>query len=190
MRRQSRHSRLQKIPTGCDCDCSQVEGAGLSWLHTGSAYTETCRWAPQGWGSVNGSRSSVCWSKMSRRLHSNCTSKEASAALVATWQNSDTAEMSLCGACQSLGNRDLEKGDSRLFNEECNCCVYVSAYQLITSNKVKYILKGLTQVLWKVLWSSGTVIVFCKWAVWGNIQSVLVTQWFTQIKKNTQELWI
>ena len=45
------------------------------------------------------------------------------------------------------GLRDLEKGDSRLFNEECNCCVYVSAYQLITSNKVKYILKGLTQVL-------------------------------------------
>lgn len=65
MRRQSRHSRLQKIPTGCDCDCSQVEGAGLSWLHTGSTYTEAVSGEPlRGWGSVNGSRSSVCWSKM------------------------------------------------------------------------------------------------------------------------------
>lgn len=65
--------------------------------------TEMCRWAPQGWGSVNGSRSSVSWSKMPKRLNSSCTSKGASAALVATCHNSDTAEMSLCRACQSLG---------------------------------------------------------------------------------------
>lgn len=93
----------RKSPPSVTVTAVRSRGQGCHDCTQAPRYTEMCRWAPQGWGSVNGSRSSVSWSKMPRRLNSSCTSKGASAALVATCQNSDTAEMSLCGACQSLG---------------------------------------------------------------------------------------